>query len=94
MGQPRNPIPGGNPEIARLSEMVIALLGEVTVLTERLDTVERLLEEKSLIARELIEAFVPDTKAQSERDAKRGKLIAAVLRPLRNAAILQAGEAR
>lgn len=90
VARPRHPIPGEDPEVARLSEMVIALLAEVAVLTERLDTVERLLDERTPVTRDLIEAFAPDAPAQAERDAKRRALVAAVLRPLRTAAELQA----
>ncbi len=90
IARPRRAIPGEDPEVARLSAMVIALLGEVAVVTERLDTVERLLDTQSLVARDAIEAFAPDPKAQSERDAKRRALVAGVLRPLRDAATQQA----
>ncbi|MCP8890736.1 hypothetical protein [Sphingomonas faeni] len=90
IARPRRAIPGEDPEVARLSAMVIALLGEVAVLTERLDTVERLLDAQSLVTRDAIETFAPDTQAQGERDAKRRALVAGVLRPLRDAATQQA----
>lgn len=90
VARPRHPIPGEDPEVARLSEMVIALLGEVAVLTERLDTVERLLDTHTTIHRADIEAYAPDAAAQGERDARRRGLIGNVLRPLSLAAQQQA----
>lgn len=89
VARPRRAIPGEDPELARLSAMVIALLGEVAVVTERLDTVERLLDAQSLVARSAIEGFAPDPQQQGERDAKRRALVAGVLRPLRDAAMQQ-----
>lgn len=86
IAHPRRPIPGEDPEIARLSAMVIALLGETAVLAERLDTVERLLDARTPVSRAEIEAYAPDGAAQAERDAKRRGLIGAVLHPLRMAA--------
>ena len=83
---PRHDIPGENVEIARLSEMVVTLLGELSVVSERLDTVERLLERGELVRRAEIETFVPDAQAQAERDGKRQRLVRKVFRPLRIAA--------
>jgi hypothetical protein len=90
IAHPRHPIPGEDPEIVRLSEMVMTLLSHVAVLTERLDTVERLLEAHTPVSRDAIESYAPDAAAQAERDAKRRALIATTLRPLRIAAQEQA----
>jgi len=60
---PRHDIPGDNPDLARLSEMVIALLGELCVVTERLDTVERLLERSQVVKRADIEALAGNSSA-------------------------------
>lgn len=73
---PRHDIPGDDADLARLSEMVIALLGELSIVTERLDTVERLLERAQLVPRADIEAFMPDAAAQAERDSRRQRQIA------------------
>ena len=81
--EPRHAIPGDNPEINRLSEMVLALLGELAIVTERLDTVERLLESSKVFPRENIENFMPDSEALAQRDSRRQRLIASVLTPLR-----------
>jgi len=81
---PRHPIEGDHPEIARLSEMVLALLGELTIVSDRLDTVERLLEQGSSMPRAAIESFAPDSEALAQRDQRRARQIAKVFRPLRD----------
>lgn len=47
--------------------ILLALVGEVSVMRQRLDTVERLLEGKGTISRADIEAYVPAGDAISER---------------------------
>ncbi len=91
---PRHAIPGEDPQVARLSEMLVALLSELTVVSERLDTVERLLERASVMGRSDIEAFEPDIAAQGERDAKRKRMVQKVFRPLRDAAERDAAKAQ
>lgn len=78
-------IPGQSPSEDRMIGMMTALLSEVAVLRERLDTVERIAERAGLIERVAIEAFVPDAAAQAERDGMRRRLIDKVLRPVRDA---------
>ncbi len=51
----------------RMLSMLMALIGEVSVLRERLDTVERLLEAKGSLDRADIESFAPDKEAARER---------------------------
>ncbi|MEZ5457746.1 MAG: hypothetical protein R3E65_00040 [Steroidobacteraceae bacterium] len=80
---PRRPIPGEDPEVERLSAMVMALLGELTVTRERLDTVERLLDAASVLRRTDIEQFEPAGPVAAERESLRKRQIAKVLRPLR-----------
>ena len=70
----------GDPDKERLLSMVLALTGEVSVLRERLDTVERLLEERGTLKREAIEAYRPDADAGRERGAMIRAFIARVLR--------------
>lgn len=82
---PRHAIPGENAEIARLSEMVVALLGELAMTNERIDTLERLLDQGAVVPREAYEAYAPDAQAQAERDAKRLRLVRKVFTPLRDA---------
>jgi hypothetical protein len=83
LATPRRPIPGEDPEVARLSAMVLALLGELTITRERLDTVERLLESANLLRQADVEAFEPQGRAIAEREQLRKRQIGKVMRPLR-----------
>lgn len=71
-----------DPAIDRLLSIVLALTGEVSVLRERLDTVERLLENKGTLSRGDIEAYVPDRAAGEERGLATKAYIARVMRAL------------
>lgn len=83
LATPRRAVPHEDPEVARLSAMVFALLGELTVTRERLDTVERLLESARLLRRDDIEAFEPQGPAIVEREQLRRRQIGKVMRPYR-----------
>ena len=56
-----------DPEDERILSILMAVVGEVSVLRERIDTVERLLETKGTITRGDIESYVPDKDAAYER---------------------------
>ena len=68
------------PENERMLSIVMALVAEVSVVRERLDTVERLLDEKGTISREDIEVFEPSRDAAFERGLKTREFIARVMR--------------
>ncbi len=69
-----------DPAVDRLLSIAMALAGEVCVLRERLDTVERLLEANGVLPREAIETYAPDRDAGFERGAQTRALIARILR--------------
>jgi hypothetical protein len=69
-----------DPAQDRMLSILMALVGEVSVLRERLDTVERLLDSKGHVSRADIEAFTPDRDAQYERGLVTREFIARVLR--------------
>ena len=69
-----------DPAVDRLTSLVTALVGEVSVLRERLDTVERLLDAKGTVRREDIESFAPDRAAGEERGLATKAYIARVMR--------------
>jgi hypothetical protein len=69
-----------DPAQDRLLSILMALVGEVGVLRERLDTVERLLEKRGTFGPADIEAFLPDRRAQYERGLLQREFIARVLR--------------
>lgn len=58
--------------------MVTALLGEVCVLRERLDTIERLASERGLWSADDVERFRPDRAAEQARVALREGALARV----------------
>lgn len=68
------------PAVDRLLSLTMAVVGEVAVLRERLDTVERLLDAKGTISRADIEAFVPDKIAGEERGTLTKAYISRVMR--------------
>lgn len=70
----------GDPDKERLLSMVMALTGEVSVLRERLDTVERLLDQAGTIKRDAIENYRPDAEAGHERGLMIREFITRVLR--------------
>ena len=82
----RRPIVGLDPAEDRLLAMIAALASEVTMLRERLDTVERLAESGGALSRPDIENFAPSPEATAERDALRKRAIEKIFRPLRDAA--------
>ena len=69
-----------DPEDERILSILMAVAGEVSVLRERLDTVERLLESKGSITREDIENYVPDKQAAYERGAMVREYIYRIMR--------------
>lgn len=69
-----------DPAVDRILSIVMAVAGEVAVLRERLDTVERLLEAKGSVTRAEIEAYVPDRAAGNERGLLHKDYLARILR--------------
>lgn len=69
-----------DPALDRMLSMLLAVVAEVSVVRERLDTVERLLQEKGSITRSDIESFVPDREAAQERGELTRAYIARVMR--------------
>jgi hypothetical protein len=69
-----------DPALDRMLSILTAVAGEVSVLRERLDTVERLLDAKGAISRADIEAYEPDAQAAYERGLATKEYIARVMR--------------
>lgn len=74
-----------DPSEDRLVSIVMAVVAELSVLRERLDTVERLLEAKGSISRADIEAYAPDANAGYERSLAVREYLARILRGLQQA---------
>src|SRR5262245_34529761 len=69
-----------DPQVDKLMAIVMALAGEVSVVRERLDTIERLVENKGLLTRQEIEAYRPSPQAAEEREQWRSEYIGRILR--------------
>jgi hypothetical protein len=78
----KRPVYFDDPQTDKVLAIVMALIGEVSVLRERLDTIERLLEAKDILAIADIEAYQPDEPVAKEREQWRAEYIARVLRVL------------
>ncbi|WP_240610302.1 hypothetical protein [Sphingomonas pokkalii] len=70
----------GDPIAERMLSILLAVAGEVSVLKERLDTVERLLEAKGTICREDIETYAPDADAAHARGVMTKEYVGRILR--------------
>ncbi len=64
----------------RTLSIVMALAGEIAVVKERIDTVERLLDAKGTISRADIDAYAPDRDAAYERALMTKEYVARVMR--------------
>lgn len=69
-----------DPAIDRTLSIVMALVAEVSVMRERMDTIERLLEAKGSINRADIESYTPDRAAGKERGLLTKAYIARIMR--------------
>lgn len=65
-----------------LMSMTMALMQELAVTRERLDTLERLVAKKGVLDLPEIEAYRPDAEAEAERQTAQQKLIATVMRSM------------
>jgi predicted nucleic acid-binding Zn-ribbon protein len=68
------------PEGDRMLSMLMALVGEVSVMRERMDTIERLLDTKGMIGRADIENYEPDLEIGRERNVLIREYLARVMR--------------
>ena len=68
--------------IDNLMAMIMTLTQEISVLRDRLDTIEKLLVNKKSITLEDIETFEPDDELVKERKDRRQMLLKRVLLPI------------
>ncbi|HYC02173.1 MAG TPA: hypothetical protein VED40_02715 [Azospirillaceae bacterium] len=69
-----------DPAVDRLVAMVMGLAGEVAVLHDRLDTMERIADRKGMVLRSEIESFEADDETKKEREEWRAAFLDNVLR--------------
>lgn len=83
-----------DPAIDRTLSILMALVAEVSVLRQRQDTIERLLEAKGTISRDDIERYEPDAAAAYERGVATRAYIARVMRGVSQAMEAMAADDR
>ena len=69
-----------DPAVEKNLSITLALAGEVAVLRDRMDTIERLLAAGEIMNREAIENYIPCAAVREERDAWREEYLGNVLR--------------
>lgn len=69
-----------DPAVDKLLAMLMGLAGEVSVMRDRLDTVERLADERGLFGQADIEAYRPDQQVLAERAARRETFLGEITR--------------
>jgi hypothetical protein len=69
-----------DPAIDQMMTFIVELSAEVSVVYDRLDTVEHLLDEKGTISRDDIEAFRPNEEIETARNARREAYLKRVFR--------------
>lgn len=69
-----------DPATDRLLSITMALAAELSVARERLDTLERLLDAKGIVARDEVESYRPDRAAGYERGVATREYVARILR--------------
>ncbi len=73
-----------DPAIDQLHAAFVALAAELSVAFDRIDTLERLLEQRAGVPRAEIEEFHPDERAAADRAARRADVAERLLRPFRD----------
>ncbi len=70
-----------DPAVERVLNITMAVAGELAVMRERMDSIERILEKKGLLSREEIENYVPDSKeTEDQRQLWHSEYISRILR--------------
>lgn len=69
-----------DPDVERVLAVTMAMAQELAVMRERLDTVERVLEEKGTLTQTDIETYVPPKPIAEERGAWTQEYLARILR--------------
>lgn len=69
-----------DPVLDQMHAMILATTAEISVLFDRFDALERMLDGKGVLRREDLERWQPDAKAWQERKDKREALIRRLMR--------------
>ena len=76
----RRPFFLDSPDSDKLLAMIVALVGEVSIVKERLDTHERLAAQGKVATPEEIENYAPDEDVEDKREAWRAGMLERVFR--------------
>jgi hypothetical protein len=85
LGQPFGQPFCDDPHIDQLLSMIVALGAELSVQSEQLDTLRRLLIDRGILDAASIADYAPSAEAQAERERVRRNLIASLLSSLNTA---------
>lgn len=88
----RRPQVFADPATDQLLAILVSLVGEVAMLRDRLDTVERLAERAGILTHQAIEEFRPSAEERAARDARRAAYLERVFRILQESIEEQSGE--
>jgi hypothetical protein len=69
-----------DPAIDQMMTFILELATELSVVYDRVDTIERLLDKKGTISRQDVENYRPDEKIEAERVARREGYLKRVFR--------------
>jgi hypothetical protein len=67
-------------EVEKVLSITMALAGEVAVMRERIDSIERLLEKAAVLTRADVDRYAPTPEEHAEREAWREGFLDVVLR--------------
>jgi len=76
----RKPQYFADPAVDKLLSITLTLAGELAVTRDRLDAVERLLEQRRILSPADVDAFEPSPVAAKQRDARRAAYLDRILR--------------
>ncbi len=76
----KRPLYFADPATDKLMAIVLSLVGELSVCRERIDALERVLEQKGQLSRQDIDHYEPDSQAMKERAERRAAYIERVMR--------------
>lgn len=69
-----------DPAIDKLHAIVMSLVGELSATRDRVDALERLLDDRGAVSRADVDAYAPDELADAERQERRDAYIRRVMR--------------
>ena len=75
-----------DPAMDQFMSVMLGVAGELSVLYDRVDAMQRLLDEKGTVTRDELENYKPDEAAEQERQARREAYLQRIFRIVRREA--------